>query len=81
MDKITIKRKNDCQNNFCHIDQIKLFMSWNSYPSYTHHSIIKRLRNNTNTYGNEKTNDQNKIIWIRSPYLGQVGEEMKKHCF
>ena len=55
-------------------------MSWNCYSSYSRNSIIKRLRNNANTNRNEETNKK-KIIWVRLPYLGQVGDEMKKRRF
>ena len=54
-------------------------MSWNSYSSYTRNSTIKPLRKNTNTKRNEETNDK-KTIWVRLPYLGKGGDEMKKCC-
>ena len=67
--------------HFLEIKLIKLFISWNGYPSYTRNSVIKHLRNNTNTNINEKTNDEKKIIWVRLPYLGHVEDEMRKRCF
>ena len=58
------------ENFNCQIGKIKLFMLWNSYPSYTCNSIIERLRNNTNTTRNEETNNKKDNIWVRLPYLG-----------
>ena len=55
-------------------------MPWNSYSSYTRNSTIKPLRKNTNTKRNEETNNK-KTIWVRLPYLGKGGDEMKKCCF
>ena len=34
-----------------------------------------------NTNRNEETNDKKKIIWVKLPYLGHIGDEMKKTCF
>ena len=56
-------------------------MPWKGYPSYTRSSIIKRVRNNTNTKRNEEKNGRKKIMLFRLPYLGQVEDEMKKRCF
>ena len=56
-------------------------MSWNGYSSYSRNSIIKRLRNDANTNRNEEINNEKKMIWVRLPYLGQVGDEMKKLRF
>ena len=44
-------------------------------------SIIKGLRNNTYTNRNKETNDKKKIICVRLPYVGRLGDEMKKRCF
>ena len=52
-------------------------MSRNDYPSYTHNSIIKGLKNNTNTNRNKKKNDKKKIL-VKLPYLGYIGDEVKK---
>ena len=54
-------------------------MSWNGYPSFTRNSIIKRLK--TSPKKIEKVKDDRKIIWIRLPYLGTIGDNMKKNCF
>ena len=54
-------------------------MSWNDYLSYVRHSFIKRLKNKNNKNNNEL--DERKIIWIRLPYLGERGDQMKRNCF
>ena len=59
-------------------DNIKFFMSRNGYPLQTCNSIIKRLRNNTNTRRNGDKNDAKKIRKVRLSYLGHIGGEMKK---
>ena len=56
-----------------------MFMSWNGYPSFTCNSIIKQLKTPPKII--EKEKDDRKIIWIRLPYLGNVGDSMKKSCF
>ena len=56
-----------------------MFMSWNRYPSLTRNSIIKRLKTSPNKVETEK--DDRKIIWIRSPYLGKICNNMTKNCF
>ena len=53
-------------------------MSRNDYPSYTCNSIIKGLKNNTNTNRNKKKNNKKKIL-VKLPYLGYIGEKVKKH--
>ena len=53
-------------------------MSRNDYPSYTCNSIIKGLKNNSNTNRNKKKNNKKKIL-VKLPYLGYIGEKVKKH--
>ena len=52
-------------------------MSRNDYLSCTRNSIIKGLKNNTNTNRNKKKNDKKKIL-VKLPYLGYIGDEVKK---
>ena len=61
------------------INKIKMFLSWNGHPFFTRNSIIKRLK----TYPKkiEKEKNDRKIIWIRLPYLSNIGDSMKKNCF
>ena len=61
------------------VDQMKLFMSWNGYPSYVRNSFIKCLKSKNNKNNNEL--DERKIIWIRLPYLGERGHQMKRNRF
>ena len=61
------------------INQLKMFMSWNGYPSFTCNSIIKRLKASPKKV--EKEKDDWTIIWIRLQYLGNIGDYMKKNCF
>ena len=61
------------------INKIKIFVSWNGYPSFTHNSIIKRLKTSRKKVKKEK--DDRKIKWIRLPYLGNTGKNKKKNCF
>ena len=56
-------------------------MSWNSFPLHTRNCTIKWLRNNAKTRTNDDKNDKKKIIWDTLPYLGHVGDKMKKRCF
>ena len=59
------------------INNIKSFLSWNGYPSFTRNSIIKQLK--TSPKKVEKEKDDRKIIWIQLPYLGNIGDNMKKN--
>ena len=61
------------------INKIKIFMSWNGYLSFTRNSIIKRLKASPKQV--EKEKDDRKIIWISLPYLGNIGDNLKKDCF
>ena len=56
-----------------------MLISWNGYPSFTHNSIRKQLK--TFPKKVEKEIDDRKIIWIRLPYLGDIGNSMKKSCY
>ena len=56
-------------------------MLWNSYPLHTRNSVIKWLRNNTKTKTNYDKNDEKKIVWVTLPYLGHIGDKMKKRFF
>ena len=56
-----------------------MFISWNGYSSFTRNSITKRLK--TRPKNVEKEKYDRKIIWIRLPYLGNIGNDMKKNCF
>ena len=56
-----------------------MFMSWNGYSSFTRNSIIKRLK--TRPKKVEKEKYDRKVIWIRLPYLGNIGNNMRKNCF
>ena len=58
-----------------------MFMSWNGYPLYTRNSIIKNLKRNKTVNDNNNEPDNRKVIWIRLPYLGNIGDNMKKRCF
>lgn len=60
------------------VDQVKLFKSWNGYPSYARNSFLKRLKNN-NTKNSNKLDE--KIIWIRLPYFGEKGDQVKRNYF
>ena len=53
-------------------------MSWDGYSSFTRNSIIKQLKASPRKVDIEK--DDRKIIWIRLPYLGNIGNNMKKNC-
>ena len=57
-------------------------MSWNSYPSYMIHSIIKQLQrkheNKVHEIADDSTNKEMIKIWIRLPYLGKEGEVIVK---
>ena len=53
-------------------------MSWNGHTSFTCNSIIKRLKASPRKV--EKKGGR-KIIWIRLPYLDNIGDNMKKRCF
>ena len=60
------------------INQIRTFMSSNSYPKYVRNSIIKRLQQKKSTI---QKNDENLIkIWIRLAYIGNKGKELIKTC-
>ena len=56
-----------------------MLISWNGYPSFKHNSIRKQLK--TFPKKVEKEIDDRKIIWIRLPYLGDIGNSMKKSCY
>ena len=53
-------------------------MSWNGYPSFTRNSVVKRLKASPTKVEKE---DDRKIIWISLPYLGNIGDSMKKDYF
>ena len=54
-------------------------MSWNGYPFFTSNFIIKQLKTSPKNFGKEK--DDRKIVWIRLPYLGNIGDRLKKNCY
>ena len=60
------------------INKIKMFMSWNGYPSFTRDSIINQLKTPPKII--EKEKDDRKIIWIRLQCLGNISDSMKKSC-
>ena len=60
------------------INQIRTFMSWNSYPKYVMNSIIKLLQQKKTAV--QKDDESVIKIWIRLPYLGNKGEELVKTC-
>ena len=60
------------------INQIRRFMSWNSYPKYVRKSIIKCLQQKKTAV--QKDDESVTKIWIRLPYLGNKGEELVKTC-
>ena len=43
--------------------------------------LIKLIKLFVSWNDNEVTNEEKKIIWVRLPYLGHVGGEMRKRCF
>ena len=81
-----IKALHDCATKNCssnklvndQINQIRTFMSWNSYPKYVRNSIIKRLQQKKTAV--QKDDESVIKIWIRLPYLGNKGEELVKTC-
>ena len=60
-------------------EQIKMFMSWNGYPSFARNSLIKQLK--TLPKIAEKEKGDKKIRSIRLAYLGNIDDSMKKNCF
>ena len=56
-------------------------MSRNGYPSFTRNFIIKRLKTSPKKVENKEDKHDRKIILIRFPYLGNIGNNMKKNCF
>ena len=70
-EKICLSRqKFRFQNN-----KIKICMSWSCYPSFSQNLIIKGLITSPKV---QKEKDDRKTIWIRLPYLGNIGSNMKK---
>ena len=73
------RAKNICSNKKKFAKQVanlKLFMSWNGYPSVIRNSIIKNLKNYRNRMDSINEEDNRKIIWMRFPYLGKRGEAL-----
>ena len=58
-----------------------MFIPWNGYPLRTCNAFTKRLRNGIKTKRNDDIKGGKKIIWVALPYLGHIGDKMKKRYF
>ncbi len=61
------------------ISKIKLFLSWNGYPSYVTRSLLKRFKSpRPNESAN--SNGDRVEIFIKVPYAGIKGEHLLRSC-
>ena len=81
--KIALLPQNEIKTKKCkpQIYKIKLFIPWNGYPLRTCNAFTKRLRNGIKTKRNDDIKSGKKIIWVALPYLGHIGDKMKKRYF
>ena len=62
------------------VSKMRLFMSWNGYPSHTIKSIFNRLKTQSTETNDSRNNDDVIKIYVRIPYAGQIGENLLKAC-
>ena len=61
------------------LNKIKLFMSWNGYPSAVAKSMLKRLQAARPELNRQEVDDVIKIF-VRVPFAGEKGEQLVNKC-
>ena len=62
------------------IDKIKMFTSWNGFPTVVVKSILRRLQSTPRQREKESEDDDVIKIYMKVPYTGEKGEQLLKSC-